>query len=104
MFKSMTTTIFGLLLTAAAFSVHAENPKDAYRTVYQEALAVQKEAAAIGNQWTTTKIALDAAAEAAEQGSYTMAIDLAEEARTLAKLSVEQAEAQAELWQKAVIR
>lgn len=103
MFRSAAIVILTALL-GLPFAANAAASQADYQAAYQQALAVQKKAGTLDNQWTTTGKVLKTAQAAAKQGDYDKATTLAGEAKTLAQLAVDQAQTQKQTWKKAVVR
>ena len=68
------------------------------------ALAAEKEAGLLKNQWIPTEQALTAAKKAAAAGDFGTAIAQAREAEALAKASIAQAKEQQDAWKAGIIR
>jgi hypothetical protein len=77
---------------------------DDFKTAFAKAEAVEQQAGALKNQWTTTESELRAAQAAAAAGNYQQAVKHAQFAEALAKASIAQAREQATAWKNAVIR
>jgi len=77
---------------------------DDFKAAYAKAQAVEQQAGALKNQWTTTEAELKAAQAAANAGNYDDAVKHAVEAEALANASITQAKEQATAWMQAVIR
>jgi hypothetical protein len=92
-----------LLLIAGAAGALAATEAD-YKAAYSAAEAVNKEAGALRNQWTTTASMLAAAKKAADAGDFDKAVEAAKEAEALAKASIYQAKSEKELWKDLEIR
>jgi len=75
-----------------------------FKAAYEAAVAANREAGALKDQWTTTAAALKEAEAAAAAGKYDEAVRLAQQAEALAKASIVQAKEQNEAWRAAVIR
>jgi hypothetical protein len=75
-----------------------------FKAAYEKAEAVNKQAAALLNQWTTTAGALKAAKAAADAGKFDEAVKHAQRAEALAKASIDQAESEKKNWTQAIIR
>lgn len=86
------------------FIASAQASQADYESVHEAAVAAHEKAVAHGNQWTTTNDTLEAAEQAAAEGEYEQAVELARKARELAQQAVRQAEKQDEVWKQAVIR
>lgn len=84
----------------AAFAASADD----FKAAYDKAQAADKQAAAIHNEWTTTKAELKKAKAAADAGKFDEAVKHAKEAEALAQASVAQAKEQQKLWPEAVVR
>lgn len=100
--------IAGMLAVVAASlmpaAVRAQTPQAAYQQALQQAQAARQQAAAVHNRWTTTAKVLEQARKAAAEGDYARARALADQATALARLAVDQARRQQQLWRAAVIR
>jgi hypothetical protein len=68
------------------------------------AVAAEKEAGALKNQWLPTEQALAAAKKAAAAGDFDTAVDQAKQAEALAKASIAQSREQQDAWKVGVIR
>jgi hypothetical protein len=77
---------------------------DDFSAAYAKAVAAEKEAGALKNQWTTTEAELKAAQAAASAGNFDEAVKHAQMAEALANASIAQAKEQATAWEQAVIR
>jgi hypothetical protein len=76
---------------------------DDFTAAYAKAVAANKQAGALKNQWTTTAAELKAAQTAAAAGKYDEAVKHAQQAEALAIASIAQAKEQAAAWTQAVI-
>jgi hypothetical protein len=74
-----------------------------FKAAYAAAVAANREAGALKDQWTTTTAALKEAEAAAAAGQYDAAVRLARHAEALAKASIAQAKEQNAAWRAAVI-
>ena len=92
-----------VLLSAGATSLQAATEAD-FTAAYAAAEAVNKEAGALRNQWTTTAATLAAAKKAADAGDFDAATASAREAEALAKASSFQATSEKERWKDMEIR
>lgn len=91
-------------LLAAATAVRAAATQADYDAALAAAVAAEKDAGALKNQWTTTEEALAAAKKAAAAGDFDTAVKEAQRAEALAKASIAQAKEQQDAWRAAVIR
>lgn len=87
-------------LATAALAASADD----FKVAYAKAEAVNKQAGALKNQWSTTAGALKAAKAAADAGKFDEAVKLAEHAEALAQASIAQAKEQATAWTQAIVR
>ncbi len=87
-------------LATAAMAASADD----FKAAYARAEAVEQQAGALKNQWTTTEVELKAAQAAANVGNYDEAVKRAQQAEALANASIAQAKEQATAWSNAVIR
>ena len=91
---AIAATASALLVTAA----QAAATEDDFKAAYAAAEAVNKEAGALRDQWTTTQTELDAAKKAASSGNFDQAVASAKEAEALAKASIYQATSEKDAW------
>lgn len=89
--------------TQAVSLANAAQSND-FVAAYTAAVAAEKKAAALHNQWTTTEAVLKEAVQANKAMHTKQAIALAKKAEALANASVEQAEQQKTEWRNAVIK
>ena len=89
----------GTLSMAQAASTQAD-----FDAALASAQAVEKDAGALKNQWTTTEETLTAAKKAAAAGDFDTAVSDAKQAEALAKASIVQAKEQESAWKLGVIR
>ncbi|HUC65421.1 MAG TPA: hypothetical protein VMA53_08335 [Stellaceae bacterium] len=75
-----------------------------FEAAYRAAAEAERQAGALRNQWMPTEAALKAAEKAAAAKDYDAAVALARRAQALAEASIEQAKAQDQLWQNAVLK
>ena len=92
-----------LLVVGGPLAVAAEDQKAQYQQLYQDAEAVRQQAADAGYEWRDTEKMLEVSQHAAASGDYTVAIQLAEDAKQQGELAVQQSKEQAEVWQDFVI-
>jgi len=92
-----------MAVVAGATSLHAATEAD-FTAAYTAAEAVNKEAGALRNQWTTTAATLAAAKKAAAEGNFDSAVAASKEAEALARASIFQANEQKEAWKDLEIR
>lgn len=92
-----------VVLLATATGALAASEAD-YKAAYAAAEAVNKEAGALRNQWTTTASTLSAAKKAGDAGDFDTAVAQAKEAEALAKASIFQATSEKERWKDMEIR
>jgi hypothetical protein len=94
------------LASAIAFAppARAASTEADYTTALASAEAVEKDAAALKNRWTTTEQTLAAARKAAAAGDFDTAVKQVQLAEALAKASIAQAKEQETAWHDAVIR
>ncbi len=85
------------LLIASLAALGASGEAD-FKRAYATALAAEKQAGKLRNQWTVTETSLAEARKAADQGDFTRAIAAAREAEALAKASIFQAAHEKEAW------
>ena len=104
MIRVRTLPLVSLLLIAGATSALAAGSEADFKAVYAAAEAVNKEAAGLRNQWTTTAAALAAAKKAADSGDFDQALAFSREAEALAKASVFQSKSEQEAWKASEIR
>jgi hypothetical protein len=90
-----------LLLLASPASAASEAD---FKAAYAAAEAVNKQAGALRNQWTTTASTLAAAKKAADSGDFETAVAQANEAEALAQASIYQATSEKERWRDTEIR
>lgn len=88
------------LLSAAA---HAATRSD-YEAALAAAQAAEQRAQSLQNRWSTTESDLAAARKAASGKDYDQATALAKRARSLAELSIAQAQQQDTAWRNEVVR
>jgi len=101
------TTPMFLLIAAAllgATAAYAASTQADFDTAFAAALAAEKEAGTLKNQWIPTEQALAAAKKAAAAGDFDTAISQAKQAQALAKASIAQAKEQDTTWKLGVIR
>ena len=84
--------------------LHAQAPDAAYKAALADAVATNKRAGELRNQWTPTDAALNAARKAGEAGDFDKATALAKEAKALAEASIAQALREKDAWRDAVVR
>ncbi len=92
-----------LAITAGTCAWAASSEAD-YTAAYAAADAVNKQAGALRNQWTTTATTLAAAKKAAADGNFDSAVASAKEAEALAKASIYQVTSEKTLWKELEIR
>jgi hypothetical protein len=97
-------SLASMLLVAGATSALAAGSEADFKAAYAAAEAVNKEAAGLRNQWTTTAAAMAAAKKAADAGDFDQAVASAKEAEALAKASTVQATSEKQLWKDLEIR
>jgi hypothetical protein len=94
-----------VILSALGFTTAVvAAPADDFKAAYAKAEAVNKQAGALKNQWTTTAGALKAAKKAADAGKFDEAVKHAKTAEALAEASIAQAKQEAKMWRDAEIR
>jgi hypothetical protein len=93
------TCLFVLAVPAA----HAASTQADFDAALASAVAAEKEAGALKNQWLPTEQALAAAKKAAATGDFDTAVAQAKEAEALAKASIGQSEEQQDAWKVGVI-
>ena len=84
--------------------LHAQAPDAAYKAALADAVATNKRAGELRNQWTPTDAALNAARKAGEAGDFDKATALSKEAKALAEASIAQALREKDAWRDAVVR
>jgi hypothetical protein len=104
MIRTSILSLVSVLLIAAATSVLAANSEADYKAAYAAAVAANKEAGALRDQWTVTATALADAKKAADAGKFDEAAAQSKEAEALAKASVFQATSEKEAWKALEIR
>jgi hypothetical protein len=92
-----------LVWLAATTAVQAASTQADFDSALAAALAAEKDAGALKNQWTTTEQALSAAKKAAATGDFDAAVKQAKQAEALAKASIAQAKEQDTAWKAGVI-
>lgn len=92
------------LVLLAAPAARAASTQADFDTALAAAVAADKEAAALKNQWIPTEQALAAAKKAAAAGDFDSAVAQAKEAEALAKASIAQSKDQQDAWKAGVIR
>lgn len=95
--------ISGLLLAASTQALAAASEAD-FNSAYAAAVAAEKQAGALRDQWTSAEAALKAAKKAADAGNFEQAIAAATQAEALAKASILQATSEKDRWKDAEIR
>ncbi len=75
----------------------------AYEVAYSAAEAAIKEADDKGHAWTTTAALLAASRQAADNGDFDQAIELANEAKRHGELASAQADFESEAWRERVV-
>ena len=93
-----------LVLPVATTSAWAASSEADFKAAYAAAEAVNKEAAGLRNQWTTTAAALAAAKKAADAGNFDAAVASSKEAEALARASIFQATSEKTRWKDLEIR
>jgi hypothetical protein len=94
------TCLFCLAVPAAlAASTQAD-----FDAALATAVAAEKDAGTLKNQWLPTEQALAAAKKAAAAGDFDTAVAHAKEAEALAKASIAQSKEQQDAWKVGVIR
>src|SRR5258708_20600976 len=78
--------------------------KEAFNAAYAKAQAASKKADELKNRWTTTDAALAAAKNAADNGDYDAATELAKQAEALANASIAQIQRENTLWKEFELR
>jgi hypothetical protein len=96
--------VASLMWCAAAGSAFAASTQADFDAALTAALAAEKDAGALKNQWTTTEEVLAAAKKAAAAGDFDAAVAAARQAEALAKASIAQAKEQDSAWKDGVIR
>jgi hypothetical protein len=92
------------LMLAAAPAARAASTQADFDAALAPAVAAEKEAGALKNQWLPTEQALAAAKKAAAAGDFDAAIAQAKQAEALAKASIAQSKEQGDAWKTGVIR
>jgi hypothetical protein len=92
------------LSALAAPSAQAASTQADFDAALAAAVAAEKEAGTLKNQWIPTEQALAAAKKMAAAGSFENATALAKQAEALAKASIAQAKEQRDAWKAGVIR
>ena len=95
--------VIGFVCFAAATVAQAASTQADFDSALAAALAAEKDAGALKNQWTTTEQALAAAKKAAAAGDFDAAVKQAKQAEALAKASIAQAKEQDTAWKAGVI-
>jgi hypothetical protein len=96
---------FAIILSVGGFATAAlAASADDFNAALAKAVAANKQAGALKNQWTTTADELKAAQAAAAAGNFDDAIKHAQQAEALANASIAQAREQATAWKQAIIR
>ena len=95
----------GSLFCASSFAAAAmeTSEADAVRAI-EAAEQARQEAAAIGAEWLETGRLIEQARQAAAEEDWGQAIELSGAAEQQARLALEQAEREAEVWQRRVVR
>jgi hypothetical protein len=92
------------LFLMAAPAAQAASTQADFDAALAPAVAAEKEAGTLKNQWLPTEQALAAAKKAAAAGDFDTAVAQAKEAEALAKASVAQSKEQQDAWRVGVIR
>jgi hypothetical protein len=100
----MFAALIGVVWLAAATAAQAASSQADFDSAIAAALAAEKDAGALKNQWTTTEQTLAAAKKAAAAGDFDTAVAQAKRAEALAKASIAQAKEQDTAWKAGVIR
>lgn len=95
--------ISGLLLAASTQAFAAASEAD-FKSAYAAAVAAEKQAGTLRDQWTSAEAALKAAKSAADAGKFDQAIPAAKQAEALAKAAIFQATSEKDRWRNAEIR
>jgi len=95
--------VIGFVCFVVATVTQAASTQSDFDAALAGALAVEKDAGALKNQWTTTEQALAAAKKAAAAGDFDAAVKQAKLAEALAKASIAQAKEQDTAWKAGVI-
>ena len=95
--------ISGLLFAALTQAFAAASEAD-FKSAYATAVAAEKQAGALRDQWTTAEAALKAAKKAAAAGNFDQAIAAAKQAEALAKASIFQVTSEKDRWKDAELR
>ena len=90
--------VMAALLGAGASPALAAASEDDVTAAYAAALAANKQAAQLRDQWTATATALAGAKKAADAGDFDKAVTESKEAEALAKASVFQATSEKDAW------
>jgi hypothetical protein len=88
----------------AASVAHAASTQADFDAALAAAVAAEKDAGTLKNQWIPTEQALAAAKKAAAAGDFDTAVTQAKEADALAKASIAQSKDQQDAWKAGVIR
>ena len=78
-------------------------PSASYAEAHAAAVSAIDEAAALGHAWSTSDVLLKEGAAAAAEGNEDLAIQLTDEARIQADLSIQQAEFEKGAWSERVL-
>lgn len=81
----------------------APAPSTSYAEAHAAAVLAIDEAAALGHAWSTSDALLKEGATAAAENNENLAIQLTDEARIQAELSIQQAEFEKEAWSERVL-
>jgi hypothetical protein len=100
----MFAALIGVAWLVAATATQAASTQADYDSAIAAALAAEKDAGALKNQWLPTEQALAAAKKAAAAGDFDTAVAQAKRAEALAKASIAQAKEQNTAWKAGVIR
>jgi hypothetical protein len=91
------------LVALAAPAAQAASTQADFDAALAAAVAAEKEAGALKNQWIPTEQALAAAKKAAAAGDFDTATAQARQAEALAKASIAQSKEQQDAWKVGVI-
>ena len=97
------SSVVVLIAVLGATPMIAQSSADAFKSAYATALAANKTAGDLRNQWTVTSASLSAAKATADGGDYETALRLAREAEALANASIAQTEREKTLWKESEI-
>ena len=91
-------------LAIGAATAFAQSTESDYKAAYMSAIAANKKAGKLRNQWTRTELSLLAAQKAAAAGDFSQAAQLSKEAEALANASIAQSVRENTLWKESEVQ